>query len=100
MSFQGWQQRGWAKDDLPLPLAPVTNSSLRSSPGLVSALEAKAEAVFARRDGGQGAERSESERPALLAVLLDLVAVSLDDDPRRDVRRTVPKLVSCPGRFC
>jgi tetratricopeptide (TPR) repeat protein len=58
---------------------------------LTDALEAKAEAVYSRRDGGRGADRPAAERRALMDLLLDLVSVSLDDDPRRDVRRTVPK---------
>ena len=39
----------------------------------------------------QGHPRAAGEREQLLAILLDLVEVSLDDDPHRDVRRAVPK---------
>jgi WD40 repeat protein len=90
-----------AGDSTLLPLMQVTLASLWDAPPnrliseryrtLTDALESKAEAVYARRDGGLGAERLPSERAMLMTLLLELVAVSLDDDSRRDTRRTVPK---------
>ncbi len=82
-----------------LPLLQVTQESIWSSgrltldryDTLTDALEAKAEAVYARRGTRDGGERPEPERQALMGLLLDLVSVSLDGDPHRDVRRSVPK---------
>ncbi|MBV9544750.1 MAG: hypothetical protein JOY61_10260, partial [Chloroflexi bacterium] len=82
-----------------LPLLQVTLRGLWDEPphrlvleryrSLTDALEQQADQVWQR--DAQGRERPPAERDQLMSILLDLVEVSLDDDPRRDVRRTLPK---------
>ncbi|HLE14415.1 MAG TPA: hypothetical protein VI776_06685, partial [Anaerolineales bacterium] len=62
--------------------------------GLAQAIEQRAEKVYASRDYDQPVPvqaRPSDEQKELLALLVDLVNISLDDDPRRDVRRRRPK---------
>ncbi|HEY8951364.1 MAG TPA: hypothetical protein VIP78_02235, partial [Candidatus Dormibacteraeota bacterium] len=60
---------------------------------LTDALQEHADAVYT--DHGR---RPELERAAILALFLDLVRVSLDDDPRHDARRGVLKADLTPGQ--
>jgi len=96
-------------DSTLLPLLQVTLRSLWEEPphklvlgryqSLTHALEQHAESVYA--SDVQGRERSAADRAAIMDVFLALVEVSLDDDARRDVRRSVPKvdlLQLHPGR--
>ena len=59
---------------------------------LADALRARADAVqdFVDYDGERRQVRSREERETVIVLCLDLVRVSLDDDPRRDVRRRQP----------
>jgi hypothetical protein len=82
-----------------LPLVQVTLRTLWDEPPhrmvldryrtLTAALEQQANQLIDQ--DRQGRERAASERERLMGILLDLVEVSLDDDPRRDVRRALPK---------
>jgi WD40 repeat protein len=86
-----------AHDAALLPLLQVTLEDLwrrgrlilASYGDLTDALQARADAVmdYTDYDGGRQIARSEAERAAILAIFLDLVAVSLDDNATRDVRR-------------
>jgi WD40 repeat protein len=88
-----------------LPLLQVTLRTLWDEPphrlaleryrSLTHALEQHANQVFER--DRRGHERPAAERGQFMSVFLDLVEVSLDDDPQRDVRRTVPKLELLEG---
>jgi Novel STAND NTPase 1 len=82
-----------------LPLLQVTLTALWDEPPhtltveryrtLTDALEHQAEREYAWNKLGK--ERTAAEKQDLLGIFLDLVEVSLDDDPRRDVRRTVAR---------
>ena len=82
-----------------LPLLQVTLRALWDEPphrlvleryrSLTHTLEQQANQVFER--DARGRERPAAQRDQLLGIFLDLIEVSLDDDPRRDVRRTLPK---------
>jgi WD40 repeat protein len=82
-----------------LPLLQVTLRALWDEPphrmildryhSLTSSLEQQANRLVDQ--DRQGHARSAAEREQLLSILLDLVEVSLDDDPLRDVRRALPK---------
>ncbi|HMP40440.1 MAG TPA: hypothetical protein PKA05_08680 [Roseiflexaceae bacterium] len=86
-----------AADAAYLPLLQVTLEDLwrRGSmtraayTSLTSAIRLRAEEVFLFEDydGAHSKPRPPADQQAILAMLLDLVEVSLDDDPRRDVRR-------------
>jgi WD40 repeat protein len=88
-----------------LPLLQVTLRALWDKPphqlilqryrSLADAIEQHANQVIDR--DARGRERSPVERQQLLGIFLDLVEVSLDDDQRRDVRRTLPKLELLEG---
>lgn len=79
-----------------LPLLQVTLTSLWSDPprklileryrDLTAALESTADRVYERDRLGHARPGSECE--AIMGIFLELVEVSLDDDPRRDVRRS------------
>ncbi|HLE13767.1 MAG TPA: hypothetical protein VI776_03390, partial [Anaerolineales bacterium] len=86
-----------------LPLLQLTLQELWSKGSLkrsqysdlTDAIQRRAELVF--QDEDYSASLPEKERPpgdqtAILEIFLDLVDVSLDDDPRRDVRRRRAKL--------
>jgi WD40 repeat protein len=82
-----------------LPLVQVTLTAMWDEPphrlkleryaSLTDALQRQADRAYDL--DRQGKPRSEPERRMVLNIFLDLVDVSLDDDPQRDVRRTVPK---------
>lgn len=57
---------------------------------LTDAFQVHANMTYLRR-GPNGPERSETERETIMAMLLALVRVSLDDDPGHDTRRSVEK---------
>jgi len=89
-----------------LPLLQVTLTALWDEPPhrltldryrtLGDALDEQADRVYARtRDGLARAPEQQTE---VIEILLDLVEVSLDDDPRRDVRRTVARRDLVGGR--
>ena len=63
---------------------------------LTDALERKASNLLDA--DALGRERCADERDEMMSIFLDLVEVSLDDDPRRDVRRTLPKRQLLEGR--
>jgi WD40 repeat protein len=87
------------EDPSVLPLLQVTLRALWDEPphrmvleryrSLTDTLEQQANQVVER--DVRGRERTPDEREQLMSVFLDLVEVSLDDDVRRDVRRTLPK---------
>jgi hypothetical protein len=81
-----------------LPLLQVTlqdlwdqgQLKLSEYSGLAEAISRRAERVFGFSDfeAAQLSQvRSAADQEAILGIFLDLVSVSLDDDPRRDVRR-------------
>ncbi len=82
-----------------LPLLQVTLTDLWDEPPhrmvleryrtLTDALERVAERAYAYDKSGKARPKEQQEQ--LIRVLLDLAEVSLDDDPQRDVRRTVSK---------
>ncbi|MEW5870676.1 MAG: NACHT domain-containing protein [Chloroflexota bacterium] len=87
-----------AQDATYLPLLQVTllglwnggRLRLGSFRNLAEAIRQRAETVYAYEDYDvpfPGRPRPETDRATVLAILLDLVNVSPDDDPRRDVRR-------------
>jgi ABC-type dipeptide/oligopeptide/nickel transport system ATPase component len=86
-----------AADAAYLPLLQVTLEDLwrRGSmtraaySTLTAAIRQRADEVFAYEDydGARARPRPAADQQAILAILLDLVEVSLDDDARRDVRR-------------
>jgi formylglycine-generating enzyme required for sulfatase activity len=85
-------------DPANLPLLQMTleelwkQGSLRLSAyqGLAAAIQRHAEHICDNvlDANGQLVPRPRAEQDAMLALLLDLVEVALDDDPRHDVRRT------------
>jgi WD40 repeat protein len=89
-----------------LPLLQVTLRALWDEPPHVLALERYRSLTHALQQQAnrlldqdrQGHQRTSAERDQLLGIFLDLVEVSLDDDPRRDVRRTLPKEEVLEGR--
>ncbi|MDQ3809970.1 MAG: hypothetical protein M3336_06735, partial [Chloroflexota bacterium] len=86
-------------DSTLLPLLQVTLTALCDQPPhrlvleryrtLTDALEQQAEHAYAYHPSGK--PRQEPERQQVLDIFLDLVEVSLDDDPQRDVRRTISR---------
>jgi len=82
-----------------LPLLQVTLTALWDEPPhrlraeryktLTDALQVKADRVYER--DRQGRDRTAAEQADLMAIFLDLVRVSLDDDPHRDVRQTLTR---------
>jgi WD40 repeat protein len=82
-----------------LPLVQVTLRALWDDPphklvlgryeSLTHALEQQANRLL--EQDRQGHARPADERAQLMSIFLDLVEVSLDNNPRRDVRRTLPK---------
>ncbi|HEY3062117.1 MAG TPA: hypothetical protein VGL99_24360, partial [Chloroflexota bacterium] len=82
-----------------LPLLQVTLTALWDQPphtltldryrSLTDALEQQAERAYAFNSLGK--PRTADQKRAITSIFLDLVEVSLDDDPQRDVRRTVSK---------
>jgi WD40 repeat protein len=88
-----------ADDPTLLPLVQVTLTALWDEPphrlkldgyvSLTTALQRQADRAYEL--DREGRPRTESERRSVLDIFLDLVEVALDDDPHRDVRRTVPK---------
>jgi hypothetical protein len=86
-----------AQDATYLPLLQVTleaiwdrgRLTLDRYDTLTDALEVRAEAAFAAT--AEGRPRTEAARAAVLGILLDLVRVSLDDDPLHDARQSVPR---------
>ena len=82
-----------------LPLLQVTLTSLCDEPpqrltldhydSLTDALREHAERAV--DEDALGIPLTPVLRDAVMALFLDLVEVSLDDDPQRDVRRTVPR---------
>ena len=89
-----------------LPLLQVTLRAMWDEPphrltldryrSLTDALQQQADRLF--EEDRQGRQRSPAERDQLIGIFLDLVDVSLDDDPRRDVRQTLPKNEVLKGR--
>lgn len=90
--------RDAAEDDAYLPLLQVTLQELwrkgylkhGAYTNLTDALKQRADQIIEYTDfdvGTPGAPRAAAEQAEILNILLDLVDVSLDDDPRRDVRR-------------
>ena len=83
-----------------LPLLQVTLTSLWDEPphrmtldrygGLTDALEHQADRAYQFDRAGR--PRTDADRAMAITLFLDLVEVSLDDDPRRDVRRTLRKV--------
>jgi WD40 repeat protein len=83
-----------------LPLLQVTLTSLWQDPprklvlgryrNLTTALQSTADRVY--EQDARGRDRPPAERDEIMSIFLDLVEVSMDDDPRRDVRRTMPRL--------
>ncbi len=68
--------------------------TLAAYPGLAGAIRQRAETVYAYLDydASQPEQaRSEADQAEILGLMLDLIGVSLDDDPRRDVRRRRPR---------
>ncbi|HEU5090186.1 MAG TPA: hypothetical protein VFT99_22175, partial [Roseiflexaceae bacterium] len=59
---------------------------------LAHSLGERADAVqdYVDHDGQRAQPRPAEDRAAIIPIFLDLVRVSLDDDPRRDVRRRQP----------
>ncbi|GAC1317343.1 MAG: hypothetical protein NVSMB2_10950 [Chloroflexota bacterium] len=86
-----------ASDVTFLPLLQVTLESiwnrgklrLENYGTLGDALQERAEDVYLHTPRGES--RSADEQARIVSILLDLVRVSLDDDPRHDVRFSVPK---------
>ncbi|HYN88933.1 MAG TPA: hypothetical protein VER55_10395, partial [Ardenticatenaceae bacterium] len=91
-----------AEDATYLPLLQVTLEQLweggslklgaytgETGGDLTRALQQQAEQVFcySTRDGEDGRERPPAEQQLIMEIFLDLIEVSLDADPRRDVRR-------------
>jgi hypothetical protein len=81
-----------------LPLLQVTlqdlwergQLKLSEYSGLAEAISRRAERVYGFSDfeaAQLSQARSTADQEAILGIFLDLVSVSLDDDPRRDVRR-------------
>jgi WD40 repeat protein len=58
---------------------------------LTDALEEDADTAYLYHPGPPQTPRAPAEQQLVMSIFLDLVEVSLDDDPRRDVRRSLPK---------
>ncbi|MEZ4834138.1 MAG: hypothetical protein R2873_19510 [Caldilineaceae bacterium] len=92
--------RDAGKDATFLPLLQVTledlwrrgQMRLSAYGALTDAIRLRAESIYlhAQDVHGNQIERSEAERAEILAIMLDLIDVSLDDEKRRDVRRRRP----------
>src|SRR5947207_15086240 len=90
-----------------LRLRTITLTSLWEDPprklvlgryrNLTTALQSTADRVY--EQDARGRDRSQADRTTIMSIFIDLVEVSMDDDPRRDVRRTMPRLALVRDRL-